>query len=91
MISLPAIVRSRLKIRDTVLLVAIGHAFEIWDVQFVLEWGDDDLVTLVQLHRNTSPIGDCHETRLPARRTQRHLSLAAQSGVSVQPLQAVQA
>ena len=91
-IALPPIVRARLTIRDKVLLVAIGEGFEIWDVQFVLERGHADLVTLVHLHQYaTRPNGDHHEPDLHDRRTPRHLALATQSGVPVQPMPPVPA
>lgn len=89
-IILPAIVRARLKIRDKVLLVAIGDGFEIWDVQFVLEWGHADLLALVRLHQPASRInGDQHEPDLHHRRTPRRLALATQSGIPIQPLPAM--
>lgn len=47
---IPPLARGLLGINDSVLMVAIGHRFQIWDVEFVLEFGPADLVALVHLH-----------------------------------------
>ncbi len=89
-LTLPAMARARLKIRDRALLVATGDQFEIWDVDYVLEWGTDDLVRLVNLHLNhTQSDGADHEIILSPARASRRVTRGAQPGLPVQPLPAL--
>ncbi|CAN5523173.1 hypothetical protein BH10PSE14_BH10PSE14_19020 [soil metagenome] len=84
---LPAVARARLKIRDRALLVATGEQFEIWDVAYILEWGSDDLMKLVNLHLN--PIlndGADHEVSVSPARPPRCAARRGQPRLPVQPL-----
>ena len=86
-LTLPAVARARLRIRDRALLVATGDQFEIWDVDHVLEWGTDDLIKLARLHLNhTESDGIDHETDVSPARPQRRAPGSAKPGLSVQPL-----
>ncbi|MDH7974984.1 division/cell wall cluster transcriptional repressor MraZ [Sphingomonas sp. AR_OL41] len=86
-LTLPAVARARLKIRDRALLVATGALFEIWDVAYLLEWGSDDLVKLANLHLN--PIlddGADHEACVPPARSPRGGTRGGQPRLPVQSL-----
>jgi len=86
-LTLPPIARARLRIRDRALLVATGDQFEIWDVDYLLEWGTDDLTRLVNLHLNTTQSnGVTHETDVSPARPQRRAPGRAEPGLPVQPL-----
>lgn len=86
-LTLPAVARARLKIRDRALLVATGDQFEIWDVDYVLAWGTDDLVRLASLHLNHHQSdGADHETDMSPARPQRRAPGGAKPRLPVQPL-----
>ncbi|WP_244624366.1 division/cell wall cluster transcriptional repressor MraZ [Sphingomonas sp. So64.6b] len=87
---LPPLMRERGHIGHSVLLVATGRRFEIWDLACVLKRGPSDLITLATHHLmvhignevlhvpSLSPSGPCPDTRR-----------AGQSGVCLQPVPAM--
>jgi DNA-binding transcriptional regulator/RsmH inhibitor MraZ len=90
MMVLPALMRERGHIGHSVLLVATGRRFEIWDLAYVLKRGPSDLITLATHHLMVhignevlyAPALSSAEPRSGARR-------ADQSGVCLQPVPAV--
>lgn len=84
---LPPLARGLLGINDSVLMVAIGHRFQIWDVEFVLEWGPADLVALVHLHLSVlHRAGDHHERLMSYRRPPHRVPGPAKPEAGVRPM-----
>ena len=90
MMVLPSLIRERGRIGGAALLVATGERFEIWDLDFVLERGPSDLVTLATLHlKQRLANGEHHDIALPRPDAPRRTPCIAQSGVRVQPVSLV--
>jgi DNA-binding transcriptional regulator/RsmH inhibitor MraZ len=84
---LPPLARALLGINDSVLMVATGHRFQIWDVEFVLEWGPADLVALVHLHLSVlHRAGDYHERLMSYRRPPHRVAGPAKPESGVRPM-----
>ncbi|QNQ08634.1 division/cell wall cluster transcriptional repressor MraZ [Sphingomonas alpina] len=91
MIAMPALMRERGHIGHSVLLVATGQRFEIWDLVCVLKRGPSDLITLAT-HHLMAHIGNevLHVPALSSVKPRPGARRAAQSGVCLQPVPAMQ-
>lgn len=90
MITLSALMRGRGHIGRSVLIVATGQRFEIWDLDRVLEHGPSDLTTLATHHVMTQigrEIG--HVPALPAPEPQGCPASAVQPGLRLQYMPAL--
>ncbi|WP_034161078.1 division/cell wall cluster transcriptional repressor MraZ [Sphingomonas sp. ERG5] len=91
MMILPALMRERGHIGHSVLLVATGRRFEIWDLVYVLKRGPSDLITLATHHLMVH-IGNevLHASALSPAEPHDDARRADQSGVCLQPVPAMQ-
>jgi DNA-binding transcriptional regulator/RsmH inhibitor MraZ len=90
MMVLPSLIRERGRIGGAALLVATGERFEIWDLDFVLERGPSDLVTLATLHLKQHLANEeHHDISLPRPDAPHRAPVIAQSGVRVQAVSPV--
>jgi DNA-binding transcriptional regulator/RsmH inhibitor MraZ len=90
MIVLPPLMRERGHIGDTVLLVATGQRFEIWDLERLLQGGPSDLILLATHHRMAHIANEVlHVSSLPSSRPCHRADGAIQSGVFLQPVSAL--
>jgi len=76
------------------LLVGMGHCFEVWDLDYVLNHGRRDLRQLANLHLDLFNIhnkqGASHEVSLQNVGSRRGARIGEQPGFPVQPLRALQ-
>lgn len=76
------------------LLVGMGHCFEVWDLDYVLNHGARDLQQLANLHldllNTQNHQGASHEVSLQYVGSRRGARIGNQSGLPVQPLRALQ-
>lgn len=89
MMTLGPLMRERGQIRDSVLLVATGQRFEIWDLDYVLSRGPSELMKLATLHLKVH-IEECHVPALPSVDPRRRGAAIPQPGVRVQQVPALQ-
>ncbi|MBE2994151.1 hypothetical protein IFR23_19335 [Sphingomonas sp. CFBP 13603] len=91
-IAIASWMRARRGVRQRALLVGMGHHFEVWNLDQVLEQGPGDLIVLAALHLDTSIIKeDHHEPALSRLGARRRAARPGKSGVPVQSLPAVPA
>jgi MraZ protein len=94
-IAIASWMRSRRGVRQRALLVGMGHHFEVWNLDSVLEQGPGDLIVLAALHLDSlnsasSIIKEDHlEPALSRLGARRRAARSGKSGVPVQPLPAV--
>jgi DNA-binding transcriptional regulator/RsmH inhibitor MraZ len=88
MMTLGPLMRERGQIGDSVLLVATGQRFEIWDLDYVLSRGPSELMKLASLHLKVH-IEKCHVPALPSVDPRRRAAGASQPGPRVQQVPAL--
>ncbi len=87
MMVLPSLIRDRGRIGGAALLVATGERFEIWDLDFVLERGPSELVTLATLQLKQHLANEeQHDISLPRAGAPYRTPVIAPSGIRVQPV-----
>lgn len=90
MIVLPPLMRERGHIGDSVLLVATGQRFEIWDLESLLQGGPSDLILLATHHRMAHIAKEVlHVPALSSSSPRHRADGAIQSGVFLQPVPAL--
>ena len=90
MITLAPPMRESGQIGTSALLVATGQRFEIWDLDFVLESADADLIALATFHLKLRIANEeCHDPSLQPAETRRRTAHAAQSRLRLQHMPAV--
>lgn len=85
MMALGPLMRERGRIGESVLLVATGQRFEIWDLDYVLSRGPSDLMKLATLHLKVH-IEACHVPTLPSVDPRRRAAGVPQPGLRVQQM-----
>ena len=88
MMTLGPLMRERGQIGESVLLVATGQRFEIWDLEYVLSRGPSELMKLAALHLKVH-IEKCHVPALPSVDPRRRTTGDPQPGPRVQPVPAL--
>jgi len=88
MMTLGPLMRERGQIGNSVLLVATGQRFEIWDLDHVLSFGPAELMKLATLHLKVH-IEACHVPALPSVDPRRRAEGGEQRAPRVQPMPAV--
>lgn len=88
MMTLGPLMRERGQIGDSVLLVATGQRFEIWDLDYVLSRGPSELMKLATLHLKVH-IEACHVPALPSVDPRRSTAGVPQPGLRVQQVPAL--
>jgi len=77
-----------------ILLIGMGHCFEVWDLDYVLNHGARDLQQLANLHldllNTQNQQGASHEVSLQYVGSRRGACVGDQPGLPVQPLRALQ-
>lgn len=90
MMILGPLMRERGSIGDSVLLVATGQRFEIWDLDFILSRGPAELMKLASLHLKILVANkECHVPALPSVDPRRRAASALQSGLRLQQMPAM--
>jgi DNA-binding transcriptional regulator/RsmH inhibitor MraZ len=90
MMLLGPLMRERGRIGGNALIVATGHQFEIWDLDFVLARGPSDLITLATLHLKIQLANEeNHGHALPSAQSHRRVRRDRQPGLPVQPVPAL--
>ena len=90
MITLALPMRQSGQIGSSALLVATGQRFEIWDLDFVLESADADLIALATFHLKLRIVNEeCHDPSLQPAEPRHRTAYAAQSGLRLQHMPAV--
>ena len=90
MMTLGPLMRERGSIGDTVLLVATGQRFEIWDLEYVLSRGPAELMKLASLHLKVHIANEeRHVPALPTVESRRRAGGPVQSGLRLQQMPAV--
>ncbi|WEJ99403.1 MAG: division/cell wall cluster transcriptional repressor MraZ [Candidatus Sphingomonas phytovorans] len=90
MMTLGPLMRERGNIGDSVLLVATGQRFEIWDLEFALSRGPSELMKLASLHLKIHIANEeRHVPALSPVESRRRAASAAQPGLRVQQMPAV--
>lgn len=90
MMTIGPITRERGRIGDSVLLVATGQRFEVWDLDFVLSRGPADLMKLAALHLKIQRANEeCHVPSLPSVDSRPRAGGVLQPGLRVQQVPAL--
>ena len=90
MMTLGPLMRERGHIGESALLVATGQRFEIWDLDYVLSRGPNELMKLATLHLKIQRTNEeCHVPALSSIDPCRRAASALQSGLRLQQMPAV--